>query len=129
MITLTTPPGIFTVLGSGATVPYDKINLTGITADPIAKTIRAQVQASASGDPSGTVIQGNLDISVPNSKLSISLPPVDFHRTITLTAGQKSFVSGMISDLQDALEGGLVTLALVDGVQATGVLASSSESR
>ena len=112
MITLTTPSEILTVLGSAIKVPYNKVVLAGIKVEPTTNIVRAQVRFSATTDPTGTVIVGNLEINTgtPNSNLTISLPTVDFYRTLAI-----------ISDLQNALEAGLVALAVIDGVQSPGV--------
>lgn len=120
MITLTTPSQINSVLGGNAPVGYDKLVITPITFDPIARTIRANLRLTSTANPGMEPVGGTLAVS--EGEVTVSVEQINFRRRITpLTAGQQTSVRGMIADAQNSLESGLVGLGVVQGVQSSGV--------
>lgn len=120
MITLTGGYPIRTVLGGTATVNYDKLVVVP-KIDPVNESIVGSILISSSAEPDMPVIQGTLTISAKRADLEIRIEYLDFYRKITLTTPQNDAVKAIIADAQDAIEDGLISLGVVDGVQSSGV--------
>ena len=117
-ITLTTPAIIQSVLGGNSPVNIDKLVLNDIRFDTVGLTLTAQLLLTSTVNSEIQNITGSLTIA--GNRLVITAPELDFYRRVTLTAGQQNAVALIITDAQDALEAGLVTLGVIAGTQATG---------
>jgi len=123
MITLTNPKLVNSVLGGTNTVAYDKMVLDQIRYITTGtKTITANVKITSTSEPNMQPINGSLSVELGSGVLTIEVQQLDFYRQITLTAGQNTAVTALVTDAQDALEAGLLTVGVVDGVQETGSL-------
>jgi hypothetical protein len=120
MITLTDPALVKAVLGGTATVGYDKFVLNQITYDTVAQSITSQIRITSTAQPEMQAINGRLTITCATARLEIQVDSLDFYRRIALTGPQNTSVQNQIRDAQNALESGLITLAVVAGVQTTG---------
>jgi hypothetical protein len=123
VITLTTPKAVSIVLGGAATVNYDKLVVTQISYDTIAKQITGQCKVVCTADAAQTPLVGNFTIFPQNAPatISISIPLFPFTRTINLTAPQITSVLGWFDTNQAQIEGGFISVGEVAGVQSTGV--------
>ncbi len=121
MITLTIASAINSVLGGNVPVNYDKLVLSQMNFRPIDRGINGRLALTSTTNPEMPEISGSMDINLVTAQLEITVPQLDFYRKVTLTGPQQTAVAAVINDAQDALEGGLVTLGVVDGAQATGV--------
>ena len=120
MITLTTPTAVRTTLGGAATVNYDKLVLDGIVLSPIDGSISAQVIISASSDSNQTPIRGTLQITTAGTPfLIITVPQLNFVKRLQIV--NVNAVTALIANAQNAIESGLITLAVAAGVQSAGV--------
>jgi len=123
MITLTNPKLVNSVLGGTNTVAYDKMVLDQIRYITTGtKTVTANVKITSTSEPNMQPINGSLSIELGSGVLTIEVQQLDFYRKINLTAGQNTAVTALVTDAQDALEAGLLTVGVVDGVQETGSL-------
>jgi len=120
MITLTTPPEVNTVLGGNTPASYNKFVLSNINFDTVAKVVQATVRISSTALPDMAPIQGTLNINCATAVLTIEAQQLDYYRRVVLTGPQNTSVQTQITNAQNALESGLVTLGLVAGVQAPG---------
>jgi len=123
MISLTTPISIKSVLGGTATVSYDKMVISPFVLDAIARTVRGSLVLTSTANPAMQPLIGTLVVTIPatgNSILETSVPQLDFYRKITLTSAQKTALLLIITDAQDSLESGLISLGLIAGAQSTG---------
>ncbi len=120
MITLTSPSEVKSVLGGTGTVAYDKFVLAQINYDTVAMTLNATVRITSTGTPDMQPIQGRLQASLATGKLEIQVDQLDFYRRLSLTGPQSTALEAQIRGSQDALESGLISLALIAGVQAAG---------
>lgn len=120
MINLTIPKLVNSVLGGDSTVAYDKFVLSSITYDTVGISLRGTVRISSTAMPDMQAISGRLSIDVSSALLTIESEQLDFYRQVTLTGGQNTAVEGFIRDAQNELEAGLISIGVVDGVQATG---------
>ena len=123
MITLTTPIQIPSELGSAATTAYNKLRIISINADPVSLTINAQVQVMVSSNLSAPIIGGNLSITAMGAApiVTLQIPTINFYSSFALTGTNLTTVQGWITGLQNNIESGLVSIALVAGTQAAGV--------
>ncbi len=119
-ITLTTPPSILTVLGGSTLATYDHVVLSPMTLSPTDLTINASVRLTSSADPEMDVVNGSVSINGSSGQLIFTVSQLDMIRKMQLTGGQITAVLGIISDAQDALESGLITVGAIDGTQSTG---------
>ena len=120
MITLTTAPAVNSVLGGSSTVSYNKMVLASITYDVVAMTINAGVKITSTAEPSMQPVSGTLKINTATAVLTIEVQQLDFYRQIVLTGPQNTNVQGMITNAQNALEAGLISVGVVAGTQAPG---------
>ena len=121
MITLTTPAKVNSVLGGNALINYDKFVLASISYDTVNKVTSAQIAISSSANTEMQSVTGTLTINSVTARLTISVPQLGFYRQVVLTGPQNTFVvDNVIRATQNALEGGLVTLGVIAGVQNTG---------
>lgn len=120
MIILTTNSQINSVLGGNVPVAYDKLILSQIVFDPRQASVQGTLALSSTSEPDMQDITGSLNIDVALSRLRIAVQQLDFYRQVTLTADQKTAVRAIINSSQDALESGLISLGVIDGVQTTG---------
>ena len=123
MITLTNPKLVNSVLGGEDTVAYDKMVLDQIRyITSGSKVVTANVRITSTTQPSMQEINGSLKIEIGTSTLTIEVAQLDFKSRLTLTGGQVTSITNLITNAQDALENGLITVGVVDGTQATGSL-------
>jgi hypothetical protein len=120
MITLTTPPAVKSVLGGAGTVAYDKFVLSSITFDTVDMSVMANIRLTSTASPDMQPIMGRLHVTLGNAKLEIQVDQLDYYRRLTLTGPQSSALQDQIRAAQNMLETGLINIALVAGVQATG---------
>ena len=120
MITLTTPPQVNSVLGGSSTVGYDKFVLSSISHDPVSMVTNAAIKITSTAEPSMQAVSGTLRINTATAVLTIESQQLDFYRQITLTGPQNAAAQSYITDAQNSLEAGLITLGVVTGVQAIG---------
>lgn len=121
MITLTTPKAINNVLGSNATVAYNKLVIGPFTFDPVTKNIQAALSLTVSADPDSQPISGRLTITPATSTLEFRMDQIDLLRRVKLTGPQNAAAMAVVTNAQDALESGIVSLGVVAGVQTSGV--------
>lgn len=119
-ITLTTPAQINSVLGGNVLIDYDHVVLAPVTTNATTNTVVATVRLTSSTAPDMDVISGSLNINAGSGVLVFTVPQLDMVRKMQLSAGQITAVLNIISDTQDALESGLISIAVVDGIQSTG---------
>src|SRR5688572_7241082 len=98
MITLTTPAQINSVLGGNAPVGYDKLVLSPFTMDPVQGTVHGTLRLTSNASPDMQAITGTL--SIVGSTLIVEVAQLDFYRRITLSAGQRTSVTGIIANAQ-----------------------------
>lgn len=121
MITLTTPPSINSVLGGSAPVAYQKLVVGPFTFDPVAFAINGVMRLTSTTVPAMAPITGSLIVNISTGVLEVSVPQLDFYRRVQLTGPQITSVQTIVTNAQNALESGLVTLAVISGTQSTGV--------
>ena len=119
-ITLTTPALVNTILGGNTLVGYDHAVLSPITFNPVSNTINASIRITASLDPDQDVITGSLLINTGTGLLTLEVQQLDIRKQQQLLPGQITATLNIMSNAQDALESGLVSLGVVDGTQSTG---------
>lgn len=120
MITLTTAAQINSVLGGSAPVGYNKLVLSPFTMNPVDQVVQSTVRLTSTANPDMQAIIGSMRISVPEAVLEIQVQQLDFYRRIRLTSPQSTSVLTIITNAQNALENGLITLGLVSGTQSAG---------
>lgn len=120
MITLTTPHAIRNVIGGVTTTDYNKLVISTIAYDVVAQSMRCTIRLTSTGSPNMTALRGNLEINTSAQLLTIEIEQLDLHRVINLTTGQNNTLKNMISDAQNAIESGLITLGAVAGTQSNG---------
>jgi len=120
MITLTNAPLVNSVLGGIATVEYDKLTLASITHDPITMITNARIRITSTAEPTMQAVYGSLIINTATAVLTIEVQQLDFYRQITLTGPQNTTAQLFITDTQNVLENGLISLGVIDGTQANG---------
>lgn len=120
MITLTTPPQINSVLGGSVPISYNKLVVGPFNLSPVDQTITGSLRLTSTASPTMQPIVGTLSINVPASTLKIEVVQLDFYRQITLNSGQNTAVLDIISNAQNAIEAGLINLAVIAGTQSTG---------
>ena len=119
-ITLTTPASLNTILGGNTLVDYDHVVLSPLNFNPVENTVSSTVRITASGDPEMDVVIGSLSINVGQGKLTFQVPQLDMVRKMQLSAPQITAIQTIMSNAQDALESGLISVGVIAGVQATG---------
>lgn len=120
MITLTSPAQINSVLGGNVPVSYDKLVIKPFTFDAKLMTINGTLSLTSTTEPEMQEIVGRLIIETASARLEIAVQQLDFYRRVALTGPQNDAVMTIIRDAQDALESGLVSLGVIDGIQAPG---------
>ena len=121
MITLTIAKQVNSVLGNeAALVGYDRLVISPLTFDPQALTIRGTIRLTSIASPDMQPIIGSLDINTSQGKLQIEVQQIDFYRRITLSGGQITTINGLITNAQNSIESGLITLGVIAGTQSTG---------
>ena len=120
MITLTNPKLVNSILGGSDTVGYERFVLRHIVYDSIKKSVSSQIEITSTSEPTMQAIAGRLEIDTAASTLKIEVQQLDFYRQITLTGAQTSYVRQLVIDAQDALEAGLISVTVVDGIQTSG---------
>ena len=120
MITLSNPLSVNSVLGGSDMVSYDKLVLTRITYNVETMKIDAIVRITSTAQPDMQPIRGSLVIDTAAAKLAIEVPQFDFYRQKPLTGPQNTAVQGFITNAQDTLESGLISVNVIDGTQAAG---------
>lgn len=120
MITLTTPPAINSVIGGNLPVSYDKFKLTSLTFDTTTKNIVAVIEITSTSNPDMTALKGRVEINFAGALAEIQVQQLDFYRRIRLSGLQQNAVSTIITNAQNDVESGLISLGLVSGTQALG---------
>lgn len=120
MITLTTPPVVNSVLGGNTPIGYDKFVLSSITYDTVNMQISASIRLTSTAASSMQPVTGSLKINTVTAVLTIEAQQLDFYRQIVLTGPQNSTVQGFITNAQNALEAGLISVGVIAGTQAPG---------
>lgn len=120
MITLTTAPQIFNVLGGSTKTSYEKMVLSPFSLDPVNQSISGTVRITSTTATDMPAITGTFRIIVPASEIVIEVQQLSFYRRIVLDGAQKSAVLAIIANAQNAIEAGLVSLGVVAGAQAGG---------
>ena len=120
MITLTIPTPVNSVLGAATTVSYDHLVLSPLTHDPMALTITGTIRLTSTANPDMQAITGSLVVNASTGKMELSVPQLDFFRRITLSPAQIAAVNTMITNAQNAVEAGLVSMGVIAGTQTTG---------
>ena len=120
MITLTSPAQINSVLGGNVPVSYDRLVIGSFSFDTKLMTVRGNLSLTSTTDPEMQEIVGSLRIDTASARLEVAMQQLDFYRRVALTNPQNTTVMTIIRDAQDALEGGLISLGVIDGVQAPG---------
>lgn len=121
MIIITDVKQVNSILGNDAAqVAYNRIVLSPITFDPKALTISAVVRVTSVASPDMQEILGRLDINASTGKLLVEIPTLDFYRRITLSPGQITTVTGWLTTTQNTIEAGLISVAVMAGVQSAG---------
>lgn len=118
MITLTNSVQVTTTLGSASKTAYDKLSLLTMHYEIGAMTITGACKLFSSAAPSALDIQGSYSIDSVTGKLTVSIPNLPFFASLTLSAGQKTTVQGWITSAQASIEGGMVTVGVIQGVQS-----------
>lgn len=123
MITLTTPLQITSVIGSSTTIGYNKLRVVQILSDPLTLTINASVQILVSNTPTAPIIDGTLSIVATGGspQAILTIPNIDSFASVSLAGANLTTVQGWITSLQNSIENGLVSVALVAGTQSSGV--------
>lgn len=120
MITLTTPAQINSVLGGNAPVGYNHLVLVPFTMDPLTLIVTGSLRLTSTTNPEMQPISGSLRINASSGELIVQVEQLDFYRRIQLSAPQITSVRTIISNAQNALESGLVSLGVISGTQSTG---------
>lgn len=120
MITLTTPKSVNNVLGSATTVSYDKVVITSLSYDIVAKLISGAIKLVSSTIGSQTPIIGTVTISVSSATATVLFPTLAFSSTVALSGPQTTSVQGWFDTVQAQVEGGLVSVGIIAGTQSTG---------
>lgn len=120
MITLTTPPQINSVLGGSAPIPYNRLVLAPFTMDPSTLLVTGTFKLTSTGNPQMQAITGTLRINNSSGVLTVEVPQLDFYRQVQLSGPQITSVNSIISNAQNALEAGLVSLGVIAGTQSAG---------
>ena len=120
MITLTTPPSINSIIGGNSPVSYDKFSLSNIKYEVGTNNISANIKITSTANPDMTALTGSLNIQFAGAIAEVAVPQLDFYRRIALSGAQQNAVATLVSNSQNALEAGLITLGLVAGSQSTG---------
>jgi hypothetical protein len=121
MITLTTAPEINSILGGNAPVQYNKLVLGPFQLDPVGGTVSGTIRLTSTAAPAMQAIRGTLVINIAQNVLTVEVGQLDFYRQVQLNVGQVNSVNTIITNAQNALEAGMVSLGVIAGVQATGV--------
>ena len=124
MIQLTTPIQIPNQLGGGTHLSYDKMRIVEILADPLSQTVTATVQLMVSTNANAPIIPGTLTISTAtgtNQLITVVVNSLSFYAGVALNAGAVTTVQGWITGLQNNIESGLISEAIVAGTQSAGV--------
>lgn len=119
MITLSTPPQVNSVLGGNAPISYNKLVLSSMTLDPVTKSVIATVGLRSTTNPEKKELSGKLVITT-GGLLTLEVTTIGFSQQVQLTAPQITSVGTIVTDAQNSLESGLVSLGVVAGVQAAG---------
>lgn len=120
MITLTTAPVVKSVLGGNSTVSYNKFVLSSISYDPVSMQVSAAVRLTSTAETSMQPVTGSLRVNTATAVLTIEVQQLDFYRQIVLTGPQNASVQSLITNAQNALEAGLISVGVIAGTQATG---------
>ena len=122
MITLTTPPEINSVLGGNAPVGYNHLVIAPFSLDPftLQNGVRGTIRLTSTVNPQMQPITGTLTINASVGTLTIDVAQLDFYRQVQLSGPQITAVLAIITNAQNALEAGLVSLGVIAGVQSPG---------
>jgi hypothetical protein len=118
VITLTTPPQVNSVLGGNTLVSYNKLVLSPITLHPTSGEVGASFRLTSTTVPAMQAIVGTLRIV--GTTLTVEVPQMDFYRQVTLTGPQRTSIDTIITNAQNAIEAGLISLGVIAGTQSTG---------
>jgi hypothetical protein len=97
------------------TVEYDEVVLAPII-HPKDKLITGHVLMTSSTSPTQQEIHGLFRADINAETLEIKVDQLNFYRKIALNPGQLAAVQTIIDDAQASIEGGFITLGLIDGI-------------
>lgn len=124
MITLTEPKVVNSVLGSTApadAINYDKLVLSPMNFDPIAKRINGTVNLRSSTTPDMQPISGSFTLDAGSGLLQMEIRDVGFYHKRTLTAGQITSLQNLINNTQRDTEQGFISVGVFSGTWSAGV--------
>lgn len=120
MITLTTPPAVVNVLGSAATIAYDKLVATVVNVDVANRTITGTLTLTPSANAQQTPVRGTYKIFVAVPSMEVEVAQLDIFRKVTLTGPQQAAAQTVIDDLQTDVENALISLGFAAGTRSSG---------
>jgi hypothetical protein len=121
MITLTNTIPVTTVLGSTNKTAYDRLRLTSIVYDVTNKSISGSCEIVVSTNAQAQAIQGSYTIPTTGAAiLQVTIPSLPFYASLPLTTAQQATVAGWVQTAQNQVEGGLVAVGVIAGVQSAG---------
>lgn len=120
MITLTAAHPINSVLGGNTPIGYNHFVIAPFTFDPVARTITAQLRLTSIASPESDVVRGSMTVELGPTVLVIRIDQLNFQRRVVLSGGQVTAVQAILTNAQNALESGLVSLGVIAGVQSPG---------
>ena len=121
MITLTLTESIKTQIGGAGTVSYERVVLSPITFDPVARTIRGGVRLISTSTPAAEVVTGSFEINLGPGVLMFRMDQKGVSRRVELSGAQITAAQDILNDAQNALESGMISLGVIPGVQSAGV--------
>jgi hypothetical protein len=83
--------------------------------------VRGTIRLTSTASQAMQAITGTLQISIPAGLLTVEVGQLDFYRQIQMNVGQINAVNAIISNAQNALESGLVSLGVIAGTQTGGI--------
>lgn len=121
MITLDIAHKINSILGAADTISYGKFYLSNISYDTENMRINGQIKIKSAVAPDMQAINGTLKIDCATAKLTIEIGQIGFFRRKVLTGPVNAAAQALITDAQNALEGGLCgVVKVVAGTQTPG---------
>lgn len=97
------------------------MRLTTINYDVANKGISGACELVVSSNANAQAITGFYEIpTTGQAVLKVTMPSIPFYAALPLTSGQQATVQGLVTAAQNQIEGGLVSLGVVAGVQSAG---------
>lgn len=120
MIILTIPPVVNSILGGDSSIEYDHLVLSSIAINPLTLLVTANLRLTSTSNPEMQEITGTLRIENSSGVLTVEVGKLDFYRRVQLSGAQITSVNTIISNAQNALESGLISLGVIGGTQSPG---------